>query len=123
MRKQRETIFHRIGGFASVSGVVSDFYSNVLDSDVLRPYFSGVNMAKQIDHQTTFVASLMGGPSSYTDEHLQRVHVHLKITPAAFSEMIVVFRETLEDHGLDETDIGLVIGEMNARRAFIVQES
>jgi hemoglobin len=123
MRSQRESIFHRVGGFAAVSGVVSDFYAETLADDLLAPYFAGIDMARQIDHQTKFVASLMGGPASFTDEHLGRVHARLKITPAAFNRMITVFRETLEDHGLDETDIGLIIGEMNARRHFVVSET
>lgn len=123
MQKQRDTVFQRLGGFAAVSRVVSDFYSEVLDDDLLSPYFSGIDMARQIDHQTKFVASLMGGPASFTDEHLGRVHAHLKITPQAFNRMIVVFRETLEDHGLDETDIGSIIAEMNARRHVVIGES
>jgi hemoglobin len=120
MRSRNESIFLRVGGFAAVSRIVSDFYTRVLSSDVLQPYFTGIDMATQIDHQTKFVASLMGGPSSYTNEHLQRVHARLAIDDRSFDEMTVVFRDTLEDHGLDETDIGDVMREVAARRPFII---
>jgi hemoglobin len=120
VRGATESIFHRIGGFAAVSRVVSDFYSSVLASPILRPFFAGVDMATQIDHQTKFVATLMGGPSSYTDEHLARVHAHLGIDGRAFEEMARTFRETLEDHGLDETDIGKVMQQIQSRRTFVV---
>ncbi len=31
-------------------------------------------MPKLIDHQTRFISFLMGGPASYTDEHIAHVH-------------------------------------------------
>jgi len=115
-----DTIFIRYGGFASVSRVVSDFYDRVLDSKILAPYFEGVDMRVQIDHQTKFFAAMMGGPASYTNEHLASVHRRLDINDEAFEELAVVLRETLEDHDYDATDIGTVIGEVFARKRYIV---
>jgi hemoglobin len=100
--------------------VLSDFYSRVLDSEITSPYFDNIDMARLMDHQTKFIASVMGGPASFSDEHLQRVHAHLKIDEAAFSEIATLLRETLEDHDYDETDVGLVVREVVARRALIV---
>jgi hemoglobin len=79
-------------------------------------------MARQIDHQTKFVAYLMGGPASFTDEHLARVHEHLRIDDESFDELVLIFRETLEDHDMDETDVGVVIGELTRRRRLVVTE-
>jgi hemoglobin len=114
------TIFERYGGFASVSRVVSDFYGAVLGSPTLSPYFAQTDMRTQIDHQTKFVASLMGGPASYTNEHLARVHARLNITDAAFDEISTLMRETLEDHDFDESDISVVMSGISQRRPFIV---
>lgn len=80
-----DSIFIRYGGFASVSRVVSDFYGRVQDSKIMSPYFEGVDMRRQIDHQTKFVASLMGGPASFTNEHIAHVHDRLKIDDEARS--------------------------------------
>lgn len=115
-----ETMFARYGGFQVVSRVVSSFYQNVLESPILAHYFNGVEMRTQIDHQTKFVASLMGGPASFTNEHLQHVHARLHITSEAFEEMTKLFRYTLEDHDFDETDIGQLMHEINSRRPYIV---
>jgi hemoglobin len=115
-----ETIFERAGGFAKVSRIVSSFYDRVLDSPMLEPYFAGVDMRRQIDHQTKFMAFLMGGPASYTAEHLARVHERLHVTEEAFDELTTILRETLEDFGLDETDISTVHGKVLAYRPFIV---
>lgn len=115
-----ETIFERYGGFSTVSRVVSDFYDQALDSPILSPYFVGVDTKTLIDHQTKFVASMMGGPASYSNEHLDRVHKELRIDDPAFEEMCDLFRETLEDHDLKEGDIAEVMGEIRSRKVYIV---
>ena len=115
-----ESLFTRYGGFATVSRIVSDFYTRVLDDDSLRGSFTGVDMARQVDHQTKFVAYLMGGPASFTDEHLESVHSLLNIDDESFDELTLVFRETLEDHELDETDIGTIVAELTSRRRLVV---
>jgi hemoglobin len=77
-------------------------------------------MKRQIDHQTKFIATLMDGPASYTNEHLERVHAHLNITESAFQELMELMRETLEDHNLEEDDIQQVVNEMISRKNYIV---
>ena len=68
------TLFEKYGGFSTLSKVVMSFYDKVLDSDQVGDYFEDVDMKKQIDHQTKFIASIMGGPASFTDDMLRRVH-------------------------------------------------
>ncbi len=116
----RRTLFDQYGGFAKISRIVTDFYNKVLDSPVLAPFFAHTDMKRQIDHQTKFIATLMGGPASYTNEHLERVHAHLNITESAFQELINVMRETLEDHNMGEEDIQQVVNEMVSRKNYII---
>jgi len=117
-----ESLFDRYGGFSTVSRIVSDFYGRVRESDTLMPYFSHVEMHTLIDHQTKFIATLMGGPTSYTNEHLRRVHSHLDITSGAFDEGCMLLRETLEDHDVDETDIGTIVAAFRGHRDQVVVE-
>ena len=114
------TIFERYGGFASVSRIVMTFYDRILDSSVLSPYFANTDMKRLVDHQTKFVASLMGGPASYTNEHLERVHADLGITESAFAEAMELMRETLEDHDFERHDVDQVTDEMQSRKNFVV---
>lgn len=100
--------------------MVSEFYRRVIDSDVLADYFDGIDMRTLIDHQTKFIATLMGGPASFTNEHLARVHAHLGVTETAFSEMAMLMRETMEDLHFEDTDIAAVHAEIVARKPFIV---
>ena len=116
----KSTIFQRYGGFANVSKVVMSFYDKVLDSPIASPYFANTNMKRLIDHQTKFIAQVMGGPASYTDEQLERVHDHLGITEVVFLETIELLTETLEDHDFADDDIRQVEGEMMDRKNFII---
>jgi hemoglobin len=116
----KRTVFERTGGFARVSRLVMDFYDRVLDSPVTGPYFTGVDMRRLIDHQTRFIATVMGGPASYTNDQLERAHAHLGITEEAFLEAVALLRETLEDHDLPAEDVRTVEDAMMERKHFIV---
>ncbi len=117
-----QTLFERYGGFPKVSRIVSTFYDRVLDSPTLSPYFEGVDMRRIIDHQTKFIASVMGGPASFTNEHLAHVHQHLGIDTRSFEEAVLVLRDSFEDHGVDENDIGAVLAHVRSKKTFIVFE-
>lgn len=118
-----QTIFERYGGFASVSRVVMDFYDKILDSPLTSSYFAGIDMKRLIDHQTKFIATVMGGPASYTDEQLERVHAHLGITEDAFVEAMALLQETLEDFGFTDEDVQQVMDQMTRRKHYIVARS
>jgi hemoglobin len=118
-----KNLFEKYGGFSTVSRIVMQFYDKALDSDVLADYFEDIEMERLIDHQTKFVASLMGGPASYTDDMLKQLHAHLKIDDDAFDEMAKLFKETLEEAGLDPEDVAIVAGEIVKRRPVIVTAS
>lgn len=117
------TMFERYGGFAQVSKVVMAFYDKALDSDVIGPYFEDIDVRRLVDHQTKFVSSVMGGPASYTNEALQRLHAHLDITDQAFEEMIDLFEETLEDFDFQTEDVHAIVYDLRSRRPYIVTEN
>jgi hemoglobin len=118
----RRTIFDKYGGFSVVSRVVLSFYDRILDSPLTRPYFNGVNMKRLIDHQTKFMATIMGGPASYTREQIERAHAHLGITEPAFDETVELLKETLEDFDFEDGDIDLVADEMGSYRHVIITQ-
>ena len=117
------TMFERYGGFAGVRKVVSQFYDKVLDSDQLQQYFVNTDMRSMIDHQTKFVATLMGGPASYSDEQLRRVHQRLNITQDDFVESLLLLREAMEDCDFEERDIVEVCDRFEKRKPSIVMAS
>ena len=115
-----QSMFLRYGGFASVSKVVSAFYDKAIESPLLAPYFEHVDMPRLIDHQTKFVSALMGGPASYSNEELERVHSRLNINESEFQEMVDLLKETLEDFDFDDSDIATVQSEILNRKRYIV---
>ena len=118
-----KNLFEKYGGFSTVSRIVMQFYDKALDSDILADYFEDIEMERLIDHQTKFVASLMGGPASYTDDMLKQLHAHLTINDEAFDEMAALFKATLEEAGMDAEDVAVVAHEIVKRRPVIVQAS
>jgi hemoglobin len=120
MEGAMQTLYERHGGFVTVRKVVSDFYDRILDSDVLARHFQHTDMRVLVDHQTRFVSFLLGGPASYSDEHLERVHRRLGITLPEFDEMVLTMCETLEDHGFTGTEVASVESELRRREGIIV---
>ena len=115
-----QTVFERVGGFATVRKVVSAFYDKVLDSPRLAGYFTDVEMPRLIDHQTKFVAQVMQGPASYTDERLHRVHSNMAISHGDFLEAADLLCEAMEDVGLADDVVTFVRDEVLRREPFIV---
>ena len=118
-----QTVYEKYGGFGAISRVVMAFYDKLLDSDVVGPFFDDIDLKRLIDHQTKFVASLLGGPAEYTDERLGQLHQHLDIEGHHFDEMKRLLGETLEEHGFADEDCAYVLDEIEARRGVIVKVS
>jgi hemoglobin len=114
------TIFERYGGFATARKIVSSFYDRILESPALEKHFVGVDMRRLIDHQTKFIASVMGGPAAFDDEALRRAHARLGITPTEFAQMAALLRETLEEFALEAADIEHIEKSVLKREALIV---
>jgi hemoglobin len=121
--KVLRAIFERYGGFAKISQVVSSFYDKMLDSPVTSPFFAKTDMKRLIDHQTKFIASVMGRPVSYTNEYIERVHTHLTITNKAYDEAMEMLIETLEDFDFEPDDIQVIEDEMKAHMHYVVSRN
>ena len=109
--------------FSAVSKIVLDFYDVLLDSDEVGPFFDDVDMPRLIDHQTKFIASLLGGPASYTDEQLKRLHERLELNNKHFDEVLETLGATLKRHGFSAGDLALVNEALEQRRSVIVSHN
>lgn len=116
------SMFERYGGFAKINRIVMSFYDKMTTSPITKKYFVNTNMKRLIDHQTKFIASMMGGPASYTNEHLERVHAHLGITESAFMETVDMLSETLEDYDFEDEDIRQVEDEVMSRKNHVIMK-
>ena len=117
-----QSLFQKYGGFARVSRVVMTFYDKVLDSEQIGEFFDDIDMGRLVDHQTKFIASMLGGPASYTNERLQQLHAHIGISDSDFDEMAKLLGEALDEHGFEPMDCKAVLQDIEARRRFIVSQ-
>ncbi len=119
----KQSLFEKYGGFSTVSKIVLDFYDVLLDSDDVGPFFDDIDMARLIDHQTKFIASLLGGPASYTDEQLHRLHERLKLENSHFDEVVETLSDTLKKHSFSADDVAAVRDALEQRRSAIVSNN
>ncbi|MFT5424652.1 MAG: hemoglobin [Phycisphaerales bacterium] len=115
-----QSLYDKLGGFATVRKLVTDFYDKVLSEEQLSPFFQHTDMASLIDHQTKFWATILGGPVSYTHEQLHKMHSGMSIKDLHFDLIVELIGETLEDHDVDESVIDNVSEQLQGYRASIV---
>lgn len=118
----QQTPYERYGGFATVSRIVMSLYERLLDDDDVGPFFDDVDMPRLIDHQTKFVSSLMGGPASFSDEHIAAAHRRLSISDTHFDRLKALVEETLADFDIARTDIDTVLDAFEARRPLLIRQ-
>lgn len=115
-----QNLFQKYGGFAAISKVVLDLYDRLLDDDDVGPFFDEVEMSRIVDHQTKFVSSLLGGPASYTDDQISKMHGHLEISAEHFDKLRSILAQTLADHGFKPEDVEAVVAAFESRRRLVV---
>ena len=116
----QQSLFDKYGGFSAISKIVMDLYDRILEDEDVGPFFDDVDMAKIVDHQTKFVSSLMGGPASYTDNQIEKLHAHLVIAAHHFEQLATILRATLLDHGVSEEDSDAIVEAFTGRRGLVV---
>ena len=89
-----DTMFERYGGVQFVTRLVLNFYDRVLDSVRLAPFFANTRMERLVEHQATFISSVMGRPASYANATLRAAHAHQHIdVPKAVLAPLGVYEE------------------------------
>ena len=117
-----KTLFDKYGGFSTISKIVLTFYDRMLEDDDVGPFFDDVDLSKLIDHQTKFISSLMGGPASFSDEHIERAHRHMTIENHHFDRLKEIVAETLADFDVTPADIGTVLEGFEQRRVLLIEK-
>ena len=115
-----ESLYDQLGGFSEVRKLVSDFYDRVLDEEDVAPFFRDTDMANLIDHQTKFWAALLGGPVSYTDKQMEKIHASMGIQDHHFDLIVDLVLETLEDHDIEDQHLRSIAEKLNGYRSSIV---
>ena len=72
-----QSLYERIGGEAAVMAAVDLFYKKVLEDELTRPFFAGLDMAAQSRKQVAFMMWAFGGPEPYKGRPLREAHKKL----------------------------------------------
>ena len=116
----QSSLYDAYGGTESISRIVLSFYDKVIAEPALFPYFAKTDMRTLVEHQTSFVASIMGGPAGPYSEELRETHQHLDIDGDSFDLMISIFQQTLLEHEFENQHAEEIIADLRARRDLIV---
>ena len=114
-------LFEKYGGNATVSKVVTAFYSQVLSRPHLKAYFEGVPLPKLIQHQVRFMSMVMGQtPSAYNGQAMDRAHQRLHVSAAHFAEVAQILTDTLRSAGMEPADLETVMAAVAALEPAVV---
>lgn len=114
-----ETMLEKYGR-GKLTQIVSSFYGNVLRSPRLAPYFADASIVGLIEHQSRFLAMVMGGPPAHTHAELESAHLQLDIAEADFDEMLRLLAKNLDSYDVDPEDIAEVIARYRETQMSIV---
>ena len=73
----QDSLFTRIGGKDAVNATVDKMYDKILTDPLLKPFFEGLDMARQRRSQAAFMVMAFGGPHLYTGADLAKAHAKL----------------------------------------------
>lgn len=72
-----ETLFNQLGGQSAVDAAVDIFYKKILADDLLAPFFSHMDMDRQIKKQKAFLTMAFGGPNKYSGKSMRLAHAKM----------------------------------------------
>ncbi|MBI5105337.1 MAG: group 1 truncated hemoglobin [Solirubrobacterales bacterium] len=117
------SIYDQLGGTEAIATAVDRFYARVLADDLLAPYFTTTDMARQKTHMRAFLAVALGGPQIYAGRDMATAHAGLRITDVAFDRVVVHLVATLASLGVAAATIEAIGGHLAPLRRQIVTAS
>ena len=68
------TLYDKIGGREIVQKASHHLYTNILNDDLLKPFFKDIDVHKQERKMNAFLTYIFGGNSLYTGKTMRRAH-------------------------------------------------
>lgn len=108
-----KSLYERIGGEEALERLLDRFYHRVTNDPEIGHYFIHVSMDKLKLMQHEFFSMATGGPETYSGRPLSHVHRHLSISRREFQRFTEHLITTLEEEGINETDVYEIIAKIN----------
>jgi hemoglobin len=107
-------------GRVTLARIVAAFYADVLQSRTLGHYFAHVSITGLVQHQSMFMAAVMGGPAAFDSSHIRVVHEDLGITSEDFAEMLDMLEGRMLQGGIEPDDVRTVLDGYRQMRPEVV---
>lgn len=101
IRSKRTSLLDQVGGLPVLQRVHKIFYDKVYAHPWIGQYFAGHDQVAIENRQTSFMAEKMGGPAGYMGKPMDLTHEHMYISEELFDLRKQLFKESLEEVGLD----------------------
>jgi hemoglobin len=118
------SLYERIGGEPAIMAAVDLFYAKVMDDELTRPYFNGLDMSAQVKKQVAFMSRALGGPVEYHGRDLRAAHAKLVrekgLGDAHFDAVATHLRATLEELGVQKELVDEAMTAIGGMRAEVL---
>lgn len=111
--------FARLGGEPKLREIISDFVDRVMDDVMIGFFFRGVNRAHLKDMEYQMAARMLGAKTPYQGRPMGEAHRKHRIMGGQFARRKQILRETLHDHGVEESIRDIWLQHTDALRAQI----
>ena len=98
-----QSLYERLGGEAAIMAAVDLFYKKVLEDELTRPFFVGLDVQAQIKKQIAFMAWAFGGPDEFKGRDLRIAHAGLVargLSDQHFDAVVRHLEDTLAELGV-----------------------
>ena len=103
---EEHEVYSAIGGDAGFIRLISAFYRQIPDDDILGPMYQGRDMAAAEKRLRDFLIYRFGGPARYIEDRghprLRMRHVPFVIDQAARDRWMTLMRKAFEEANLPE---------------------
>lgn len=80
-----------------ITFIVDDFYSKVLQDDLLKPFFSNIDFNAHKPKMVHFWSFVLLDEAGYKTDVMHKHH-QMKLKPEHFERWLVLFDETIDTH-------------------------
>jgi len=124
--QEQKSLYHRLGGLAPISVVVSDFIDALVPDPMLNENPAIAAARKVVPapylkyHVTAMVCEATGGPCHYHGRGMKESHAHLNITEREWDRMVEIFKEVLAKNKVPDKESQELLVIVDSTKADIV---
>jgi truncated hemoglobin YjbI len=114
------SLYERVGGAATVTRLVDEFYARVLVDPDLAPTFAHTPMTTLTRMQREYFTAALGGPETYSGLSLREAHHGHHVTERQYARFAEHLLDTLRGVITDPDDVDAVMTRLTQHAEDVV---